>query len=390
MTEVCPSCGRSCVVSKNAAPVCESCGTDFQKYEALKVKEREESEQRRANVARRVEESRKLNARNRGLPILPICIAAGLIVLVGFLLFSGDDEAGTKPELDAQIYSAEDSNKPPSNNKLVGLNARINAAYPPRNPIERARNATVFIRTSWGTLGSGFIMSQDCRVITNRHVVESSTGLDEKQLSLVYDNIYKAQRAPLDRQIKQLKDEYQQLLKQVSSRHVRAVRQQEKIDAVQLKINRLSSKVRRQIEQNTQGGSGSSEFKVSLVDGSEYTISSARFSDNFDLATFKLPEDNCPYLIVGSNDDLQQGMQLFTIGSPSGLTYSVTSGVFSGFREDEFGRFLQTDAPINPGNSGGPLILQNGRVVGINTAILEGTEGIGFSLPIEYAISEFK
>ena len=83
-------------------------------------------------------------------------------------------------------------------------------------------------------------------------------------------------------------------------------------------------------------------------------------------------------------------MQLFTIGSPSGLTYSVTSGVFSGFREDESGRFLQTDAPINPGNSGGPLIMQNGQVVGVNTAILEGTEGIGFSLPIEYVVSEFK
>ena len=67
----------------------------------------------------------------------------------------------------------------------------------------------------------------------------------------------------------------------------------------------------------------------------------------------------------------------------------MTSGVFSGEREQGEQRLLQTDAPINPGNSGGPLITENGRVIGINTMVLRGTQGIGFAIPIETALDQF-
>ena len=73
---------------------------------------------------------------------------------------------------------------------------------------------------------------------------------------------------------------------------------------------------------------------------------------------------------------------MFTIGNPSGLTYTVTSGVFSGFRNEGKESYLQTDAPINPGNSGGPLVDANGRVLGINTMVMRNAQNIGFAIPI--------
>jgi serine protease Do len=125
------------------------------------------------------------------------------------------------------------------------------------------------------------------------------------------------------------------------------------------------------------------------VDGTEFSALHAEYADNRDLALFRLPADHCPHLMPGSSGSLAQGERLYTIGNPSGLAYSVTSGIFSGNRGAGAERFLQTDAPINPGNSGGPLIRENGQVVGINTLVLRGTTGIGFAIPIEAIYQEF-
>ena len=128
---------------------------------------------------------------------------------------------------------------------------------------------------------------------------------------------------------------------------------------------------------------------MTLIDGTEFHGLQAQLSDRVDLAMLQLPASNCPHLTAAESARLAQGERLYTIGNPSGLTYSVTSGIFSGDRGSGDQRFLQTDAPINPGNSGGPLITAAGRVVGINTKILSGTEGIGFAIPIEAAYREF-
>ncbi len=97
-----------------------------------------------------------------------------------------------------------------------------------------------------------------------------------------------------------------------------------------------------------------------------------------------------PLSKLNSDNNLQQGTQLYTIGSPSRLGYTVTAGIFSGYRVFDEHQFLQTDAPINPGNSGGPLITSDGNVVGINTMILRDTEGIGFAIPAKVLFEEFK
>jgi len=77
------------------------------------------------------------------------------------------------------------------------------------------------------------------------------------------------------------------------------------------------------------------------------------------------------------------------VGNPSGLKFTVTSGIFSGWQDINGVKVLQTDAAINPGNSGGPLLSEDGKVVGVNTAILKSAQGIGFALPINYVSEEF-
>jgi len=88
---------------------------------------------------------------------------------------------------------------------------------------------------------------------------------------------------------------------------------------------------------------------------------------------------------------IRQGDKVYTVGSPVGLRHTVTSGIFSGYRQRDTDNqtFLQTDAAINPGNSGGPLIDEHGFVRGVNTMILRDTEGIGFAIPIDKVFEEF-
>ena len=85
------------------------------------------------------------------------------------------------------------------------------------------------------------------------------------------------------------------------------------------------------------------------------------------------------------------GEPVIAIGNPFGLSNTVTTGVVSAIdrsiRSDDrvFHGFLQTDASINPGNSGGPLLNATGELIGINTAIYQGAQGIGFAIPIDVA-----
>ncbi|RMA97790.1 Do family serine endopeptidase [Hydrogenothermus marinus] len=94
-------------------------------------------------------------------------------------------------------------------------------------------------------------------------------------------------------------------------------------------------------------------------------------------------------LKLGNSDKLKPGMTVFAIGSPLGFKYTVTQGIISALNREIEGHpgegFIQTDAAINPGNSGGPLINVKGEVVGMNTAIIAGAQGLGFAVPINQA-----
>src|SRR5271155_5439 len=109
-----------------------------------------------------------------------------------------------------------------------------------------------------------------------------------------------------------------------------------------------------------------------------------------DLAVIKVDIDRpLPAAKMGNSDSMQVGDWVLAVGSPFGLSETVTAGIVSAKGRDivpnrQFQTFIQTDAAINPGNSGGPLVNMNGEVIGINTAILSETNayaGVGFSLP---------
>jgi len=382
----CPKCGTK---NEPQAKHCQSCSIDFAKYTKALEQEREEARQRRSAVEQRLRDSRA-DAKVGSGGNLPIFIGLGVALIVGvFFLFSSDDEVHTVADESSLEAPSSQSSTTSSPAKPGTLAADISSSNPARNPIERARNATVFIETANGNLGSGFIINNRCVVITNRHVLDSQTRVSDVKKTNEYQKVYNKEKTKLAKRHKQVGKIYRDNVSKYGENHLKTIRAKDQYDQIGREITSLEAKMDWDISNSLSNSSYSDVHKVSLVDGTSYEVTSVRYSERYDLATFRLPATGCPYIRKGKPESLQQGTQVFTIGSPSGLTYTVTAGIFSGFREDDDGRFIQTDAPINPGNSGGPLVTKDGRVVGINTAILRGTEGIGFSLPIDVVYQEF-
>ncbi len=108
-----------------------------------------------------------------------------------------------------------------------------------------------------------------------------------------------------------------------------------------------------------------------------------------DLALLKIKAENLPHLVFGDSNSLEVGEWVVAIGSPLGLDHTVTAGIVSAkgrnIQSGSYDDFLQTDASINRGNSGGPLLNMKGEVVGINAAIAQRAQGIGFAIPSSMA-----
>ena len=136
-------------------------------------------------------------------------------------------------------------------------------------------------------------------------------------------------------------------------------------------------------------------IRVQLEDGRFYNPVEVRTDPDSDLAVLFLDETDLSAARFGNSDNVAIGDFVVAVGSPFGLSHSVSYGIISarGRRDLELGSegvryqdFLQTDAAINPGNSGGPLLNLRGEVIGINTAIASnsgGNDGIGFSIPAD-------
>ncbi len=143
-------------------------------------------------------------------------------------------------------------------------------------------------------------------------------------------------------------------------------------------------------------------ISVKLSDGKKYPAKLIGRDSSYDLAILKIDVIAAPTLQLGNSDQVQVGDAVIAIGSPLGLSGTVTSGIISsknravttgsGTGESSFINALQTDAAINPGNSGGPLVDATGAVVGVNSAIATlgftsqaGSIGLGFAIPINQA-----
>ena len=135
---------------------------------------------------------------------------------------------------------------------------------------------------------------------------------------------------------------------------------------------------------------GASAIHVTLADGHELEAEVVGSDANNDVAVLKVnARQPLPAARLGTSADLMIGETVVAIGSPFGLSKTVTSGVVSAtgrtFKADgrTYNDFIQTDAAINPGNSGGPLLNVDGDVIGINTAIFASAQGIGFAIPAD-------
>jgi S1-C subfamily serine protease len=145
-----------------------------------------------------------------------------------------------------------------------------------------------------------------------------------------------------------------------------------------------------QILTNAHVVNGADRVSVTLKDGRTLEGKVLGEDPVTDIAVIQVQGNNLPVVEIGNSDALQPGEWVIAIGNPLGLDNTVTAGIISatdrsasdiGVTDKRIG-FIQTDAAINPGNSGGPLLNSRGEVIGMNTAIIQGAQGLGFAIPI--------
>ena len=382
----CPKCGHE---QANRVE-CEVCGIFFEKY-AKRLQEESEPKQPAEEKPPVPTITTKNNKKSWLIAGTALGIAAVLSLI--FVLTSYKSSEKDMPVLSETVIpdaELQDDSAIFQEINLTNLNQQpprgllneLQQTHPPRNNIEKATMATVFIRTPW-SVGSGFFVNDGCYIVTNRHVVEFDRGEIEainQQLREQEAFIEKEERFLEDFEVDMYnKDEtYQQKYKP------RLEKRKERLEQVKIEYENARSKMD-EIQMSASAG----QFMVTLIDNREFAAQLSQVSENLDLALLSINEVNCPCIQPDLNPSLEQGQKVYTIGSPIGLQHTVTSGIVSGLRKYKGNVYIQTDAPINPGNSGGPLIDMNGKIIGVNTMVAKNAVGIGFAMPIKTVFDEF-
>lgn len=365
----CPKCYKE----QSSSTQCDFCGIVFEKYNNRMGEEG-------------VHFPLTNEVSSKGLSKLAWGVIAGVVLIIALIYCVTKFKTNVMPFKNIEVATISINNmvkKDIAENKATpdsgGIKNKLLISFKPKNLIEEARNATVYIETGWGTSGSGFFINDKCNIVTNAHVVKADQDAMERA-SKKRDEM----KAVIDDEINYLK-----LLKDNSeyyknSTYRQEVDEKEKIHKTHVdKYESVCTLI------NNAGSGATDQIKVTLIDGTELSVTSIQFSAKNDLAMLTVGGIDSPYIKVDGSKNLSQGQKLYTVGNPSGLKFTVTSGIFSGWQNINGVKVLQTDASINPGNSGGPLLSEDGRVVGINTAILGSTQGIGFALPINYVSDDF-
>ena len=375
--DCCPKCS-----SKLTNKVeCTSCGLIFDKYFQAEARRKAQAEK---------DAEKKERFRKHVLVALSGLILAGIAAAAFLFWVRTDVPPVTKQDAsltDNSRDGVEQEAEHPDVQKPKDIGVIGKGGDGDKQFIQNAINATVTVETPWGAVGSGFFINENS-LVTNRHVAEFNI----KDFEVFRKKVAKGrEEANLEADaIKELKQKLDGMPDGPNRTQVFNL-----IHEKEAGLNNYLSQLQKAEKEvaDMDEKRSSQDIKIILADGSEHSVSTILLSDAHDLALLKVYGVNTAILRPNKNGrHLEQGDTVFTIGSPSGLRNTVTSGIFSGYRKaagnDDI--YLQIDAPINPGNSGGPLIDGHGNVYGVNTMILTNTEGLGFAIPIEAVFDDFR
>lgn len=293
------------------------------------------------------------------------------------------------------------------------LELRLVDRFKPATTVERVTLAVVGIETHLGE-GSGFFVSRQGHIVTNRHVIRpSTTDAWQESAQQMEEGRRRLQefQGKLDQEKRALDDyadklaryrsdvesksegsarntalaEYQGFEERYQQRRDNYLSQQKAQD------KRMQEFERRYSELSLKGSMAGAarQFAIVLKDGTRLRARLLKISKDFDLALLKLDGYRTPLLSLSRDAGLRQGREVFAVGSPLGMKDAVTSGIITSLKKD----YLVTDAQILPGNSGGPLLdLETGEVLGVNILKFARnalSDGFGFAIPVDVVYQEF-
>jgi len=360
------------------------------------------------------------------LIILGISLTATLNSVCYAEIYKYKDEQGNwqfsdQPQKgeNSRVYSSSIKSNPTdenetttsSSNYSTDIKALLYKKYNPGNPIERASLATITIETHLA-IGSGFFISSDGYILTNKHVVRPSASNTWQDTN----DKFKERKKKFDKHTKKL-DEEADILKSMHAdlkmreNEIKNGKEQASIDYQTARYNnfkneyldrkqhynqiktdfdnkkRIFEKERSNFNIKSSMANVTKTFKIILKNEQTLTARLITVSKEYDLALLKLDRHTTPY-IMPNESRVHQTMEVYAVGSPLGIRDSVTSGIITGIKKG----YVLTDTKILPGNSGGPLLSKAGMAIGINTARVsefESSEGLGIAIPMAIAHKEF-
>lgn len=292
------------------------------------------------------------------------------------------------------------------------LQDALQKKFSPDSAISRVTLSVVAIETHMGS-GSGFFISDQGHIITNKHVIrpipsksseETAQKLKDEAAALARadEEIQNEKRSLAEYKIKldefarsfsnkskgKVKDlsqaDYDHYVENYNKRQERLKKYQEEYGVIKKKYDKFQS----ELNFNKSLANVASQFKVFLKDNTQLSAKLLAISKTLDLALLQIDDVKTVPLDL-YRKPLNQGMRVYAVGSPLGIRDAMTSGIIT--RLDN--NFVTTDAQILPGNSGGPLVNEDGQLIGVNTlkfAENANAAGFGLAIPVSEIHKEFK
>jgi serine protease Do len=309
----------------------------------------------------------------------------------------------------AEVKSSSVSTSAKSSN-VRNFKQELEERFKPTSEVSRAMLSVVMVETASGN-GSGFFVTDDGYIITNRHVVRPTTSSQsEKTETELAQRKQKLEgfKRQLDHEKARLEDvrmriaEEREYVESGSAntnfraqykRYVKLYANDKKhYDRERARYREYESEYR---SFKSEFGFVSSltnfsrKFTITLKNGKSASARLVKISKDHDLALLKLENSSTPHLKLSTRGLPRQGTKVFAIGSPLGISDALTTGIIT----KSGSKFLFTDTQILPGNSGGPLIDDRGNVLGVNTAVISGgrnsTNGLGVAIYARRITAEF-